>query len=358
LELSTSRVRTKFSEAGEIVSLVIDGRELGGGSPLHRLVLYPDFPHQFDAWDIDRQTLHLGELVTTAVELTDWQPESGAAGLAFRRRVGQSSSAEIRFQVDERHPVLHCEILLDWHEENVLLKAHFPTDFGGSMARFGSPFNSVLRGQLPGETKNEAMFEVCGSRWAVVMDDAQTAGLGLVTEAKFGFSCRNGDLALTLLRSVPVTGEDVFLQKVMTKALRDGGVRGHFSDQGRHHIRYAVCAFQGNLPREENPAALAELLYAPRLRGAVARQAGFLGLEGGESLVPCWARPLGDGAWTLRLHETLGRAGAAVPRLADGWQAVRVNLAESEIGPPLAPGDPLIFRPYEIVSLRLTPPSP
>jgi alpha-mannosidase len=248
--------------------------------------------------------------------------------------------------------VLHIELSVDWHEEEVLLKALFPTAHQGRFARYGSPYNSVLRGQLPGDPKDEAMFEVSASRWAVVMDDAQSEGLALLTEAKYGFSCRGGELGLSLLRAAKVTGEDIGHRKGITAEIRDGDTRPIHSDQGTHVLRYALAAFRADAPRTENPAALAELLYTPLLSAAAAADAGFIGLEGGESLIPVWSKPLPGGSWILRLHETLGRAGCAKLRLQPGWTASRTGLSEIE---NLPAGQEIPYRAYENVSLRLSP---
>ncbi len=350
LQLSSTRVTASFNERGEVSSLIIDGQPAALAAPLNQYITYPDFPHQFDAWDIDRQTLHLGQTVDSPAEALPFTAAEGVAGLAFRRRIGANSSIEIRYQLDAVLPVLQVEVVLDWQETNTLLKASFPTTHMGRFARYGSPFNSVLRGQLPGDPKDEAMFEVCGSRWAVVMDDSQSDGLSLITEAKFGFSCREGNLGLTLIRSVCVTGEDDGHRKGITSSIRDNDPRPQFTDLGRHVLRYAIGSFHAAQIRADQPAALADLLYTPVLPASTPASAGLLDIEGGDSLIPAWAKPLDNGAWILRLHEVLGRSGTAHLVLADGWTAERCNLAETECGDC---GPDIGFRPYEIVSVRL-----
>jgi alpha-mannosidase len=134
-------------------------------------------------------------------------------------------------------------------------------------------------------------------------------------------------------------------------SLRHGGARAAFTDQGRHVIRMALCFQAPDLAREDLAPVLADTLYTdvvPYRGGAVT--SGFLGLEGGESLVPCWAKPARSvSGWVLRLHETLGRRGRAKVRLAEGYQAVRTDLTEA-----VADGVPVThvsFGPYEIISL-------
>ena len=354
LRLACGRVAADFTAQGEVARLQIDGREIPFTGPANALTLYPDHPHQYDAWDIDRQTLQLGVRVDTPAERVSWTPETGA-GLAFRREVGDRSTVEIRYAIDPAHPVLRVELILQWREENRLLKTLFPTAHRGRFARFGSPYNSVLRSQHPGNSRDEAMFETCASRWMTVMDDGQSEGVSLITENKYGVSCREGTAGLSLVRSVRATGESEGEgHPAMVAELREGGARDPFTDQREHTIRYAIAPWRADTPRAEQAAALADLLYVPIPEADAPRSAGLLGLSGGESLIPAWCKPLANGDWILRLHEVLGRAGDIHLDLADGWSVARTDLAET-------PSDPchatVSFRPYEIVSLRMSPPS-
>lgn len=349
--LRAGAVEVEFNARGEVEVLRVDGSAQPLTGPANALRLYPDFPHNYEAWDIDRQTLHLGRDVDTPAERVDWTPPAGTAGLAFRRSLGRESSVEIRYWVDPAHPVLQVELELDWNEKDTLLKAMVPTAYRGRFARFGTPFNSVLRGQQPGDPKDEAMFETCASRWMTVMDDGQSEGLSLITENKYGVSCREGMIGLSLVRSALVTGERPGEDGgFLFPELRDGGERNACSDQRVHTIRYALGAWRQDIPRAGQAAVLADLLYMPTLHAARPVTAGLKGLTGGESLVPAWCKPLENGDWILRLHEVLGRSGALDVNLEPGWSVERTRLAEDEVD--VCDGS-VPFRAYEIISLRL-----
>lgn len=349
LALACGRVAAVFTQRGEVERLEVDGRTIPFTAPANALTLYPDHPHKYDAWDIDRQTLHLGAAVETPAEPVAWTPERGV-GLAFARRIGEHSSVEIRYAIDPAHPVLQVELALDWREEDCLLKACFPTAHRGRFARFGSPYNSVLRSQHPGDPRDEAMFETCMSRWMTVMDDGQSEGMSLVTENKYGVSCREGTVGLSLVRSVRVTGEKPGGHPAIVDELREGGARQPFTDQGAHTLRYAIAPWRSDTPRVEQAAALADQLFMPMPFAEAPADAGLRGLSGGESLIPAWCKPLENGDWILRLHEVLGRAGEVELNLAGGWSVVRTDLSET---PGESTAGPVAFRPYEIVSLRM-----
>ncbi len=353
--LASSLLTAEFDRQGQIVHLAFGDNAIPTHHPLASLALYPDVPHMFEAWDIDRQSLSLGETVDTTASAAEISGGDLEKTLTFKRRLGKKSSAIIRYRLDAFLPVLHLEYEIDWQEEQALLKLHFPTAFDGRMARFGAPFGSVLRSQQAGPPRDEAMFEAAASRWAVVSDDSSTAGLAVITEAKYGFSCREGNLGVSLLRSPKVTGEDPDHSRLFPSHARRGGVRQTFSDQGTHTIRLALAFHTPAQPREWQPAALAESLFTPHLALAIApTDAGFLGLEGGESLIPSWTKPAADGrGWILRLQETLGIRGQARLHLGDGLGAFRTNLSEATENHTAT--DAIAFSPFEIVSLRIAP---
>ena len=203
-----------------------------------------------------------------------------------------------------------------------------PTAYLGRQARFGAPYGSTLRPQLSGSLATDAMFEVPGSRWAAVSDDTERDGVMLITESKYGFGCLDGLLHVSLLRSCKVTPPN---RGGGNYAIQSTGP--DLADIGRHTIRLALGRFSAGLPREENPAALADALYTPAIPyTGRPRDAGLLSVEGGPSLVPAWAKPLGPEMhggptrWVLRLHETLGRRGTARLLFDLGVTATPVDL--------------------------------
>jgi alpha-mannosidase len=352
-KIENDSVRATFDAKGRIASLKFgeNGKnEIALRAPLGELMIYPDFPHDFEAWDIDRQSLSLGRAVESPAEVSVLR-EGGLQGeVEFKRKLGEKSSVAIRYRLDAFQPVLHLEYDIDWHEEQALLKTLFPTAYAGRSALFGAPFGSVARGQQAGLSRDEAMFEAAGSRW-VIVGDGDIEGLGVITEAKYGFSCREGELGVSLLRSPRVTGQDAWLSRLYPAGLRRGHPRENCSDQGRHLIRLALSFQSPQTTRENLAPTLADTLFTPAIpyRGA-AVSAGFLGLDGVESLVPCWAKPAADDkGWILRLHETMGRRGKVRLRLAKGLKAFKTDLSETTSQPIRD----VTVTPYELLSLRI-----
>jgi alpha-mannosidase len=351
--LSNGRVQARFDRSGSIRSLEIDGRPVEWTGPGASLVTYPDLPHAFEPWDIDRHTLSLGRPVTGPAEVRVESSDPARAVLAFRRAIGTASAVITRYILETGSSVLRLEYEIDWRDTHTLLKVHFPTAYRGRWARYGSPFGSIQRPQQAGPTEAEAMWEVPGSRYAAVSDEGERNGLFVVTEAKYGFSCRDGILTVSLLRSPFNTGNEDHRKAARPPGLSRLQGESEYIDIGRHQIRLAIGSHDAEAPLGEQPAALAETLFTPPLpyRGRPV-QTGYLGLEGDHSLLPCWTKPVGKNAYVIRFHEILGRRGTVRLLLAAGWRATRVDLLEKAIG-AVGAGRRLAFKPYEIISVRI-----
>ncbi|BAM03293.1 alpha-mannosidase [Phycisphaera mikurensis] len=357
--LDNGRVRVVFNASGEAESLASRGTALPLRSPAGRLFTFPDRPAKYEAWDIDLPTLSNGRVVDTPAERSVEGEGTHAPTLVFRRALGRKSRAELRYRLLPGESVVRLEIRLDWRDERTLLKWSAETGFTGGRARYGAPYGAVLRPQSPGPLAHDAAFEVPGSRWAAVSDDTESEGFQLVTEAKYGFGARDGLLHCSLIRSALSTahsggGND------------SAGTGPSVTDLGEHTIRLAFGPHADSAPRAEQPAALADRLFTPAVEAVgSAAHAGLLGVEGGESLVPAWAKPAADGdgdgaagarGFTLRLHETLGRRGTATLMLADGFAAERVDLRGRRLGDAGGvdgPRVPIGFTAYQIVSLAI-----
>lgn len=352
--LISDRIELTLNSEGYVARCRIDGIPVDLAGPAAQLAIYPDRPAAFEAWDIDRQALSLGDTVRTPVSVRGESEGLGMGTLIVTRKIGRASKLTTRYRLEAGEPVVRMELELDWHEAETMLKIRFPTKYRGPQARFGAPFGSVRRAQHAGPLAAEAQWEVPGSRYAAVCDESESTGLFVATESKYGFSARDGDLAVTLLRSPRMTGYDSH-DRASPRALSRVRPASIYSDQGRHVIRLAWGRYTAEAARADHPGALAETLFTMPLsyRGSAVATA-FRGMTGGESLLPSWAQPLGKDRWILRLHEVTGQSRRAGLRLAPGHQARKVNLLGEPLGARLRHGQ-LVYRAYEIISLLIEP---
>lgn len=338
LGLSNARVRATFTETGEIATLTIDGNSLALTAPAGRLTLYEDTPSHFDAWDIDRHNLVHPQIPDTPVTIAaDDQP--GETAIAFTRDLGRKSRITTRYSLRAGDSVLRVRYEVEWQEIRRLLKVHFPTGYLGLDALYGAPFGSTPRPQLPIGPIAETQWEVPASRWAAVTHSTRSDGLFLVTEAKYGFACAEGDLQLSLLRNPRPSDSD------------------KEPDSGLHRIEIAVGRFSPGAPRADQPFALADTLFTPPVlvSGAQAETETLpVAVEAGSSLHLAWIKPLDARTFVLRVNEIYGEPGtlrfkepARIARLAT------VDLLDREQA-SLDPAAPVPCGPFALLGLKIT----
>ena len=349
--LSNGRVDLRFNQTGEPERLWVDGEdrllELG------RLILYPDHPADFDAWEIDHQTLALGRAVQTishrkTARIRDGEGRIVRVEWTAQVAIGSGSTGTLRYYLDAGSPFLMVELAVDWHETHRLLKYSVQTGYRSRQIRCGAGFGSTCRSIRPGRPAEDAEWEVPAQRWAALTHDDGSGGLTIVTEAKYGFSAVHGSLGLSLLRA---------------PTYPDPG-----ADQGRHEIRFAIGPFYATTTAGyPNPAVAAELLYAPPRLGSHAETDGpgglFLRIDDWGSVSPSTVKPAENGSgFVLRLHETMGRPGTITLRYGHPEAAFqKVNVLEEPADEIFlessldATGSSLklSYRAYEIISLRI-----
>lgn len=346
--IANERVEVQFDSRGNVESLSVDGANLLAG-PLH-LVSYRDIPYDLEAWEIDRQALDTGVLLQP-----EGMPESldGVVWKAVRQlwKTEGGSTVLWTWKLRAGSPVLEAELEVDWREPERWLRLEVPTPYQGEHALFAAPYGGEWRPQQPGNIRASAQWEVPANRWVMACDEGRAEGTFLVTEAKYGFSARDGVIGVSLLRSAKVTVTTAY-----PAAFRQPGpARDTFSDLGAHTLRLALGHLGANAAREDHPAALAETLFAAPVE--ISLPAGSApsrvpAIEGMPSLIPVWAAPWNPKSWVLRLHETLGRRGSAEIMPPPGWKVRRINGAfpDSE-GEPA--GNRIEVSPFAIISLEL-----
>jgi len=348
---SHDRASFRVNAEGWIEELIWDGLQVPITDPLGQLVLYLDQPANFDSWDIDRHSLSMGEVCAAEPSIDIWSDGPHRAGCTITRAIGKNSTSSVKMFLESGSPLVHLQVDLDWQEKDTLLKLRIPTDYRAAMARFGSPFGSVLRPQLPSGRHTDGMWEVPFSRYLSVFDEGEREGLFVVTEAKYGASVHSGEVGISLVRSPKVTGFDALGGAWPAHLSRLKGVSAH-SDQGAHNILLALGKYSLDLPREAHPASLADTLFTPPqpYRGNPTRSL-LKGFEGGVSLIPCWARPLSKDSWVLRLHEVSGQRGLARIRGVKGWNLRLINMDGSLAAGSLQDGQ-IPFSAYQILTVR------
>lgn len=351
--LKNEHIELCIAESGAVESLTIDGEPLRllGSSGLP--VVYPDYPANFDAWDIDRSALSLGNRLEKPTSI-DCKQSENAASIIIRYQISECSELSLRYTLMPGDAFVRLHATLDWHEPQALLRLEFPTGYHGAMARFGAPFGSTLRTQSPGNLYHEAQWESPASRWASVSHDGESEGLWLAAEAKYGFSAREGELGVSLVRSPLMTGCDAGHDAASPRGLSRVTVDSPYSDQGRHEISLALGRYAPHDDALPHPALVADQLFTLPIHYQGAPIDGPLPpWRAGQTLLPAWVTLANDGARIIRFHEVGGRPGKLEIDLPDGASAHLTDLLENPLTDMKTDQARFDYGAYQIVTVKL-----
>jgi alpha-mannosidase len=200
--LSNGLLTATIDEAGQVTSLKRCGseRDARARGVLNQLVLYDDRPRGWDAWDIDEDYADRAFPVTGPA--ATWRVIADGplrAAIEVSRPLGSGSKITQRFTLEAGSPRLDIATSVDWHEEHRLLRALFPVDVRARHATYEIQFGHLERPTHRNTPWDQARFEVCAHRW---MDLSEPGfGVALLNDCKYGHSCRENVLGLSLLRS-------------------------------------------------------------------------------------------------------------------------------------------------------------
>jgi alpha-mannosidase len=299
--------------------------------PGNRLELYDDDPVDADAWDIDPYTLHTGRDAPPA-ESYDVRSTPLRAEVTFERRLGESSRLTQIVRLDAGSERLEFHTTVDWHESHTLLKARFPLAVRARNATYETAFGYAERPTHYSTSFDRARYEVPGHRFADLSEHG--FGAALLTDSKYGYSCYDGVLSVSLLRSPKSPDPE--------------------ADMGRHEFAYALVPHAGDW-RDAGVLAHATAFNAPLRRTAFSLEGSFATVDGG-LVLDTIKRAEDSDAIVLRLYEPYGGRGIARVRLAVPFTAARrTNLLEDD-GEELEVSDGEVvvpFRPREVVTVKL-----
>ncbi|MZD08708.1 alpha-mannosidase, partial [Streptomyces sp. SID5785] len=340
--LDNGLLRVEIDGRGLVVSVYdhTAGREaVAPGQAANLLQLHPDFPNQWDAWDVDAFYRNTG---SDLVDVTGLRVEGTA--VRVERAFGGSRVTQL-LSVPRDAGRLDIETEVDWHESERFLKLAFPLDVKADRYASETQFGHVYRPTHQNTSWEWAKFEACNHRFVHV--DEPGWGVALVNDATYGHD---------VTRTVRADGGTT--TTVRASLLRAPRYPDPETDQGVHVFRHALVpgAAIGDAVREGHRAHLPErrVTGGPDVAPLVTV---------GEDAVVVSAVKLADdrsGDLVVRLYEANGARARTTVR-ADGFdpaRAVRTDLLERPL--PDAPlpcaadgGVPLELRPFQMVTLRL-----
>ncbi len=341
--IETDALSVHFDEKMHITSLFSKtaGREtLPQGTVGGRIIAYEDVCLKDDAWNVQAYYQEKSFVLddVTDVQVLEAGPVRGVLRVTRKFRNSLLRTDIIAYAGADQ---LCFDYEIDWHEQNLFVKAEYPVDVNAKMASYEIQFGHVQRPVHKNTLWDFARFEVCGHKWADLSDNG--FGLAILNDCKYGFDASRNCLRISLLKCSTYPDKQ--------------------QDQGLHTFSYAIYPHSGDLLT----ACVRERAYdfnfqapATRINGA---QAGKLSAE--QSLFQLSASNVvletvkkaeDSDDLILRLYEAENKA--TVCDLTLGFPAAEIletNLMEENEQTLALAGNALslAFRPFEIKTLRI-----
>ncbi|MBM2614145.1 alpha-mannosidase [Actinoplanes sp. LDG1-06] len=340
--LDNGVLRAVFDQAGLLVSLVSEGRELiAAGEAGALLQVFRDIPNQWDAWDIDA---HYQRHVTDLREAD--AVTAGPDSLVVQRSFRDSSFVQT-FRLAAGATELDIETRADWHERQKLLKLSFPLAVHADRASSEIQFGHIHRPTHANTSWDSARFETVAHRWVHVGEPG--FGAVVANDSTYGHDITR-----------QWTAGGATYTRVRQSLLRAPRYPDPHADQGSHVLRSAVGpaptvlealdrGYRLNVPTRTatGGAAVAPLITVSS--PAVIVEAVKLAEDRSGDLI-------------VRLYEARGARATARVEVSEPFaRAWTTDLLERAPSEPVvqssswAAGEPIdiSFRPFEIVTLRL-----
>ncbi|MCA1223765.1 alpha-mannosidase [Streptomyces sp. 8L] len=343
--LDNGLLRVEIDARGLVVSAydIETGREaIAPGQAANLLQLHPDFPNQWDAWDVDAFYRNTGTDLTALDELTALQD---ASSVRVVRSFGASRVTQT-LSLAAGSGRLDIETEVDWHETEKFLKLAFPFDVHAERYASETQFGHVYRPTHTNTSWEWAKFEACNHRFVHLEEPGW--GVALVNDSTYGH-----DVTRTVRADDGGT-----TTTVRASLLRAPRFPDPETDQGVHRFHHALVpgAAIADAVREGYRVNL------PERRIAGGGDVAPLVAVDNDAVVVTAVKLADDGSGdvVVRFHEA--RGGRATATLTAGFPVGGVratDLLERPLADAPAPERTggvvtVSLRPFELRTLRFT----
>jgi len=299
--------------------------------------MYEDKPIYYDNWDID---IYYTEKYWDADQIThmEWtELGSVRATLSIERKISNSViKQEIYFYAHSRR--IEFKTYVDWHEHQHLLKVHFPVNIHSDEATFEIQFGNVTRKVHSNTSWDMARFESCGQKWIDLSEGHY--GVSLLNDCKYGHSVKNGNMAITLIKS--------------------GIEPNKTTDQEEHYFTYAIYPHKENWRFAETAKEAGKLNQpAYTVKGGIwGRETSLVKVDKDNVMLETIKLAEDGNGMILRMYEYHNSLTNVHVTMNDADQVVSVeecNLIEEKISDvkPCTNGFDIIIKPYEVKTYRI-----
>ncbi|MBN1971207.1 MAG: alpha-mannosidase [Candidatus Delongbacteria bacterium] len=189
----------KFGENGEIESIF--DKELQKEwlvEPANNLLMYEDFPNNWEAWDVNhfyRETIpEIAVLVESKIEKAD-----DFQTTRYQKLTIGESEIEQWITLFRNSKEIRIKNKVDWKEERKMLRVSAKADIITDYVNCEIQFGNVRRPTHSNTSWDMAKFEICAQRYVDL--STPDSGFALINDCKYGHYVKDGVIELNLLRS-------------------------------------------------------------------------------------------------------------------------------------------------------------
>lgn len=255
----------------------------GRGNVFH---VFEDKPMKYDAWDIDifyqEKMKEISALQETKIL------ENGPIRCVIEFTLAYAnSSINQKMVLYANNPRIDFETIVDWHDQNQLLKVAFPVDIRSTEATYDIQYGNVKRPTHWNTSWDYARFETVGHQWADLSERGY--GVSLLNDCKYGHDIKDNVIRLTLLKSA--TYPDVE------------------ADQGEHLFTYSLLPHRGSWYEGKTVQHAWELNNPLVYAEGQSETASLFSINAENVMVDAVKKAESDDSVIIRLHEFAGERG-------------------------------------------------
>ncbi|WP_390409001.1 alpha-mannosidase [Lacticaseibacillus jixiensis] len=201
-KLDNERYKIVFDEYGQITSLRVKAlgqREMiAPGEKGNQLLFYYDYPAEYEAWNIDAETLNHPNPIENKATFECVSNNAFKTTIRIRKKILHSQFIQDVI-VYRDNPRIDFKTSIDWHENHKLLRVSFPVTINNGTATYDIQFGKLHRPTTDDTSWEKAKYEVCAQKWADLSESS--CGVAILNDCKYGHQIHDHHIYLTLLRS-------------------------------------------------------------------------------------------------------------------------------------------------------------
>lgn len=233
--IENSELRVDIHEDGrvELYDKTVDRQVFK--RPGNNLIVHPDYPEEFDAWDFEADLYQSGSSPeVTAIRVLEDGPVRASVSVLY-----ETDESEIRqeLSLEKNNKQLDIRTTVKWQEDEAFLRAYFPLDIQSTTATYDIQYANITRDTHSNTSWDKAKYEEPHHSWVDVSD--RNYGVAVLNDSKYGVHVDTSTVSLSLLRAPEWPDEN--------------------ADRGQHEFTYSIKPHEGDLASSDVIESAAEL---------------------------------------------------------------------------------------------------